>query len=674
MSENGGGLFRRGRGVFAALLLLSVAIVGATYYLQAQALPEERSHAVARSKAVASEVDGALGTKDLDVPLSPSAERQLDDRVRHASNGEGIEIVRVWTPDGTLRFSTIQDDAAKADASALQRATKGDGHPATTVDEATDQMVTYFPMRAGASGGAFGAVEIVQPYSPIVESSKEPWLSIRQLAQVAALAMGLFLILSFVLGRSRKPDTAVAATAAGTAAFGKETKKSKGLSFGKAKKQKGEDGKETVAPATAVAKSGKRQPSNVDPNPSVMPDPKLADRLAKSEEGRKALEAEMDQMRVQLRTDNDRSTQEISQLREQLAKSQARVQEMQVAAGSTGGKDAPGIGPDASARVKELEQALEAEQAKAATAEARAKGLEAQLQRDGAQTAGSQETGALKAKLTEAEARATKAEALAADLQAHAQQLESKVMEAETRIADKGSAATAAGEEKVASVRAELDIAKARIEELSVFETRAAELEVEVKRLSSQSSSQATAPSDAGEGINADYVHEVEQELEQTQIRLRRAYADAENARAELTFARGGDAAGPDPALAKARKEVDRLNRELESALERAREAEDRAAGLQDAVIGGTAATTDPEHGNQEPSDESDADPESVSALSRNDVWSSVAPAESTTGGSNGTEPAEVDPAQATSLRSRLAKTAARKKPRNPSSSDSDWS
>lgn len=621
---------RKARGVFAVLLVLSVAAVGAAYYLQSQALPTQRDQAQAHAKAVASEVDGSLGTKDLREPLPPNEVRQLTDRVQHAIGDQDFSAVRVWTPDGTLAFSTVPNDKTKVNDAALQRATKGGGKASTgilvtSVDPATDQMTTYFPMRAGAGGESFGAVEVVQAYAPIVEAAKEPWLSIRQVAELVAAVFAILFLLSFVGGKRSKADAASSTEkdAAGSkrSAKTKETK---------------------PAAAATVAATAPKGPQRAPVGPS---DPKVLERLASAEEGRKAVEAEVAQLRGQLKMDAERSAKESGQIREQLRKSQARVQELQVASAAAAAKPqaGPGTGTDPAA-IKELQLALEAERTKAGAAETRAKGLEAQLQRDASKPseASSADADAMKAKLAEAEKRAQESKELVTELRAHATALESKVMEAETRVADHGA--------------------------------RAAELDAEVKRLSSQPSSPPAVAAD--EGFNPEYTQQLEQELEQTQTRLRRAYAEAENARAELSYARGsGDAVGVDPALARARSDTDRLKRELESALERAREAEDRAAGLQDTVLQDREASEDDGAQGSEVPEEGLAP-----VLTRNDVWSSVAPTPKpapAAGDDVGDAEATNGDVSSSSLRSRLAKTAARKKPRpgsDPGDDVSDWS
>jgi hypothetical protein len=73
-------------------------------------------------------------------------------------------------------------------------------------------------------------------------------------------------------------------------------------------------------------------------------------------------------------------------------------------------------------------------------------------------------------------------------------------------------------------------------------------------------------------------IRELEKRLEQTELRARHAYAEAENAQAELRFARDrGDAPAP--------ADDGRLRAELAAALERVQAAEERSAALTAEVL-----------------------------------------------------------------------------------------
>ncbi len=89
----------------------------------------------------------------------------------------------------------------------------------------------------------------------------------------------------------------------------------------------------------------------------------------------------------------------------------------------------------------------------------------------------------------------------------------------------------------------------------------------------------AGANGDAGLGELQAEILQLETRLEQTELRARRAYAEAENAQAELRFARErGDA--PQTSV-----DNGRLRNELATALERAQAAEEKTAALRAELI-----------------------------------------------------------------------------------------
>jgi hypothetical protein len=89
----------------------------------------------------------------------------------------------------------------------------------------------------------------------------------------------------------------------------------------------------------------------------------------------------------------------------------------------------------------------------------------------------------------------------------------------------------------------------------------------------------AGANGDAGLGELQAEILQLETRLEQTELRARRAYAEAENAQAELRFARErGDA--PQTSV-----DNGRLRHELATALERAQAAEEKTAALRAELI-----------------------------------------------------------------------------------------
>jgi hypothetical protein len=182
-----------------------------------------------------------------------------------------------------------------------------------------------------------------------------------------------------------------------------------------------------------------------------------------------------------------------------------------------------------------------------------------------------------------AEARISQAESGASDTESRVADAEARAAQADVRAAEAEARASAA-EQRAADADGRINQAELRATEA---ETRASEggsgPDVEV--------------SDSGR------VHDLERqnaelalEVEHMGNRLRRAYADAEEARAQLVSG-GGSSAG----LGGNSDEETRLRRELAQAMERAQAAENRASQLQaDLADARVRAGEDPEPPAQE--------------------------------------------------------------------------
>ena len=241
---------------------------------------------------------------------------------------------------------------------------------------------------------------------------------------------------------------------------------------------------------------------------------------------------------------------------------------------------------EAEARSVQLEGLVAVAETRAAAAETRAVEAETQVARseDGASDR--------EARLGAAEARATQAETRAIDADARAATAEARLTQLEPRVAELESRAMAAEQRS-----SDLEV------RAMTAEQRATEVEA---RVSSEVPAQIAAADDGRIAELERQIDEYGQELEQMQNRLRRAYADAEEARAHLESG-GGTAAGlggGDP------DEVARLRRELAQAMERASAAENRSSQLQaDLAEARVRAGEDPEQPEPEPEVEEEEGP-----------------------------------------------------------------
>jgi len=340
-------------------LVLCIAGVIATFVMQGRALDVERARAQGVARAVADEVDGALGTTQLNKPISGDAQTSLRARLQHALTGQSILAVRVWTPSGVLRLSTLAKDRSQPLLDVLQTATKGTGRITSVFD--TDVMTSYIPLRDGPNGAPFGAVEVQQPYAPVLAASASPWATVRLGVGALGVLMLLFLGLGVLGGipvrRSAREGAGFARSRGSTdAAFDRE-----------GEPQMNEVAEVAADPlptrelrAGAVMQLG--SPAPVAPPPAATDEPP-----APSEEA-----VELERVREELKALNRRTGARITELQDELDRTRTQLQEARKAA-------IPTEGPSAAERVRELQDQLRAENMRAGTAEARIKGLEAQL-------------------------------------------------------------------------------------------------------------------------------------------------------------------------------------------------------------------------------------------------------------------------------------------------------
>jgi hypothetical protein len=366
------GLVRRGRGVWFVGFTLAVLLVGVVFVLEHQAVNEARATAKsaqlaadARSHEAVTQVDRALKSTPLRQPLQKKVRRKVDEALRKVLAGQVGVAVRVWSPAAALRYSSLERDASQPDRGALHEAATAKGKSVTAIDGGL--MTTY---RALGSSGA--SVEIVQP-DPSYRAPDPGLLGFARGAGLAVATIMLFLILAGVLlDRVNKTADAPIGFSPSAEETSSEPKRAR---KGKA---------DPLAPTSQPA-----------PKAEPAPEPGLRQKLTRSEQARQAMEVELGQARTQLKTDNERASARVKELENQLGMTQARLQEALVATEAAQAQAANAVAEARSEaarsneaattpvvddeRIRELERELETEQMRAGAAEARVKGLEAQL-------------------------------------------------------------------------------------------------------------------------------------------------------------------------------------------------------------------------------------------------------------------------------------------------------
>lgn len=289
MAFNPAGSLRRNRGLFIVVFLACAAVFVGSLLMQRKALAKETAQAAAHARAVANEVDGLLGVKQLEDPIDAKTADELDTRLGHAIAGGGsVMAVRVWTPGGDLRYSSLPKDRSAPIQETLSASTKGVGRIASFVD--AEVLTTYVPLRTGPDGAPFGAVEVQASYTPVLEAAATPWEAVRR----GSVLLGALMFLFIAIG-----------------------------SF-------------AALPARRAAKEGAGFVGTRDPNAvptlSVEEFQRMQEELGESEAAQRSLEGELERVNARLAADNERATLRVTQLQDELGRVQTKLQEAQVAA------------------------------------------------------------------------------------------------------------------------------------------------------------------------------------------------------------------------------------------------------------------------------------------------------------------------------------------------------
>lgn len=290
MAFNPVSTLRRNRGVFVVVFVVCAAVFAGAVALQARALTQQRAQAESHARAVSNEIDGLLGTAQLDGPIDEKTMQRLDARLRHALGGTTVMAVRVWNPAGDLRYSSLPTDRSQPLMDTLRESIKGTGKTTSLIDG--EVMTTYVPLRTGPDGAPFGAVEVQQPYGPVLAAAATPWTTVR----TGALAVGILALLSIALGF-------LAVVTARRAA-----REGAGFMPGGAR-----------PPSTGAFSAEDIQ--------------RLYDELGHAEGERRALEGELERVRARLAADNERASARVLQLEEEIGRLRTRLQEVQVPGG-----------------------------------------------------------------------------------------------------------------------------------------------------------------------------------------------------------------------------------------------------------------------------------------------------------------------------------------------------
>ena len=141
---------RTRRTMFVVLVVVAAIAFFAVGSFASRALVQSEADAQATAKALATAgVASVLEPEDVAGPIEGETAEDLLDRLRRGVLADGTVFrMRVWSPEGTLLFSTDAADVADSlgDLPSIGIATKGGGRPVSRVVDA-EIFETYVPLR-----------------------------------------------------------------------------------------------------------------------------------------------------------------------------------------------------------------------------------------------------------------------------------------------------------------------------------------------------------------------------------------------------------------------------------------------------------------------------------------------------------------------------------------------
>ena len=379
-----------GRLAMVGLIVLCAGGVGASFLLESRALDQAERDAVARASSYVDEAVAPVIGRSSTGPLSTFEVDALHTRVERIGD-DGVVRVRLWSPSGTLLFSTDRGETSDLQAPG-EVPLAADGSLERTIFEESDRMIlaTFVPTPAGEDPTVVAQVD--QSYQPIASAVKDSWGTVRMGAGGAAAFFLAMLLLSFAR-RSRVK----------------------------------------AAPVGGFGTAGSARPARRD---GTYPESGLEKKLEKSEQSRAALEEQLDQLRTQMAGAEARDAERAQLFESRVVDSHARTKELEDLLRDAEGRaghatreapftDAIAEGERSDGRSRELERELAGARSELEAARSRLEELEPLV----AHSAASVE---------DAEARATQgaraADVRAKEAEARAEERERRLKVAETRV------------------------------------------------------------------------------------------------------------------------------------------------------------------------------------------------------------------------------------------------
>jgi hypothetical protein len=465
------------RRVLLLLVVLAGALVALAIVQRDRALQKEYDDAQRRAELYAVTVfRNSLGPGDVATPLEGSRRESLFAEVQaYVLTDPPVARIRLWSPDGTLLFSTDGADEpggrstdptissaaedsvqSRLAAEPLSSPPTGTGHR-----EATPLFQTFVPLRVRGSADVVGAVEVEQFAAALQERADDPWWPVQAGASGATVLLALLALVSVARGMRRSPTRDRATDDRPS----RKKRRDAGWAEGDADlRERLERANARAKEAEAAAQSFAANLQQVSNRLEAVEGQSSDERVAALKESLRRSEAE----RAMLRAGRPETLveAEVRELREQLRESQALAKAAEALV--AGGGDLSGVQEQLSAAAREVDAAVERAkigEGRADAAEDRARATEELA------TAAEQRIDLLERKLQEIAAGVGTAEPPSDELHGQlvearqrADEMERRAAEAESRLADAGSLDGPA-EELLESLEARVVAAEARAQE-----------------------------------------------------------------------------------------------------------------------------------------------------------------------------------------------------------------
>ena len=204
------------RRVLILLVVLAAALLALSIVQRDRALEQEYEDAQVRAELYAATVfRSTLGPLDVATPLEGNRRDSLLAEVEgFVLVDPKVARVRLWSPDGTLLFSTDPADnpgetsqdpsIATAAGGAVQSRLAAEPISSEEGDRrATPLFQTFAPLRVRGSANVVGAVEVEQSAAALEERADDPWWLVQAGASGATVLLALLALIAVARGMRR---------------------------------------------------------------------------------------------------------------------------------------------------------------------------------------------------------------------------------------------------------------------------------------------------------------------------------------------------------------------------------------------------------------------------------------------------------------------------------------